>query len=145
MPSAMVNIVIGLVTSLLSGASVWLWQHARSARVLRRKAAFFGIGPGERCLLILSRHHRTSRAMAHRDIRALLDVVGLVEELGGEVAVEVADEFAGTNGDRTEFCIGGPAGDVNRRSAAYLARHLPGVARAASSGPTKANRHNGTK
>ncbi|WP_049568256.1 hypothetical protein [Streptomyces sp. SBT349] len=126
MSSVMLNILIGLITTVISGGSVWLAQRAKAARLWRGKAAFFGIQPGQRCLLILSRHHEKPRATGHRDVRALLEVAPLVEELGGRISVEPADEFLGTNGEATEFCLGGPV--ANRRSAAHLAHHLPGVA-----------------
>jgi hypothetical protein len=38
MSSALLNIVIGLVTSILSGSAVLLWRRAASSRVLHRKA-----------------------------------------------------------------------------------------------------------
>jgi hypothetical protein len=127
MSSVLANIVVGLVTSLLSGTAVWLGQRAARTRVWRRKAAFFGVDRGRSCLLILGRHHRDPKTMAHADIRALLEVATLVEELGGRLEVEAADAFLGTNGDRAEFCVGGPLG-ANARSTAHLAHHLPGLA-----------------
>lgn len=126
MSSVLANILIGLITSLITGTSVWLWQRTRAARVWRRKAAFFGVNAGQPCLIILNHHHRSPWTMAHYDIRALLDVASVVDQLGGRIAVEAAAEFRGTNGDRTEFCIGGPG--ANRRSAGHLAYHLPGIA-----------------
>ncbi|WP_406279053.1 hypothetical protein OHT93_38650 [Streptomyces sp. NBC_00191] len=126
MSSVLTNILIGLITSLITGTSVWLWQRAKSASVGRRKAAFFGISPGQTCLIILNHHHRSPWTMAHHDIRALLEVATLVDQLGGQITVEAAAEIRGSNGDRTEFCIGGP--ETNQRSAGHLAYHLPGIA-----------------
>ena len=45
--SVLGNIVIGLVTSLLGGGFVWLWERAKKARAVNRRAAFFGVRPGE--------------------------------------------------------------------------------------------------
>src|SRR5690606_38773854 len=36
-------------------------------------------------------------------------------------------DFRGGNGDRTEFCVGGPIGGANIRTGGHLAAHLPGV------------------
>ncbi|MBA6434279.1 hypothetical protein [Streptomyces sp. GMR22] len=125
MSSVLANILIGLITSLISGLSVWLWQRAKSVRAGRRQAAFFGISPGQSGLVILTHHHSSPWVTSHYDVYALLEAAALVDQVRGEIAVEAASEFRGSNGNRTELCIGGP--DANERSAGHLAYHLPGI------------------
>ncbi|NEW75364.1 hypothetical protein [Streptomyces rhizosphaericus] len=125
MSSVLANILIGLITSLISGLSVWLWQRAKYVRAGRRQAAFFGISPGQSGLIILTHHHSSPWVTSHYDVYALLEAAALVDQVRGEIAVEAASEFRGSNGNRTELCIGGP--DANERSAGHLAYHLPGI------------------
>ncbi|MGH3658508.1 MAG: hypothetical protein ACRDUA_17775 [Micromonosporaceae bacterium] len=127
MSEVVVNVAVGLVTSVVSGLAVWAWQRGRRSVVLRRKAAFFGLAPGGGCLVILSRRHDSPRAMSHGDVHAMIGVVTLAHDLGAEIAFEDAESFRGSNGDRTEFCIGGPVGGSNPRAGGHLAAHLPGV------------------
>src|SRR5690606_41346641 len=49
----------------------------------------------------------------------------IAAELGCHVSLESGD-FRGGNGDRTEFCVGGPIGGANIRTGGHLAAHLPG-------------------
>lgn len=127
MSDVLVNVAIGLVTSVVSGVAVWAWQRGRRSVVLRRKAAFFGLEPGGTCLVILSRRHESARAMSLGDVRAMIEIVTLAQGLGAEVTYEDAETFRGSNGGRTEFCIGGPVGGSNPRAGGHLAAHLPGV------------------
>ncbi|TVL91095.1 hypothetical protein [Streptomyces sp. SAJ15] len=128
------NILIGLITSVISGVSVWLWQRARMARVWRRRATFFGVSPGQECLIVLSHHHSSPRVTAHQDVHALLEAAALAEQLRARISFETADQARGSTSSRTEFCIGGPT--TNERSAGHLSAHLPGVRfRPYSSGP----------
>jgi hypothetical protein len=119
------NVAIGLVTSVVSGVCVWLWQRAKVARRLRREASFFGIAPGGECLLVLNHHPRAQWTMSHHDIQALVEVAMLVRELGAHASVKSWDEIRGGIGDRTEFCIGGP--DANGRTRSHLLSHVQGV------------------
>jgi hypothetical protein len=102
--AVILNIVVGLMTSLISGGSVWAWGRARVTRRQRERARFFGLSPGD-----------TGRIVAPklmRDLKADLDVVS-----SGEGAYGI--------GDLTEFCVGGPTANVRMQS--HLARFLPGV------------------
>lgn len=125
MPGVVADVLTGLVTAILSGGAVWLWQSGKRTRRLRRKAAFFGVKPGQRCLAVMNRHWQSPRAVARSDVYALLDVGSLVDELGGDIDVRSYEELREGIGDRTEFCIGGP--DSNPRTAAHLAAFVPGV------------------
>ncbi|TVZ79984.1 hypothetical protein FB157_13031 [Streptomyces sp. BK340] len=118
--------MIGLVTSLLGGGFVWLWERAKRTRAVNRRAAFFGVLPGQTCLIVLGSKYNAPGTAHYRDVRAVVELTLLAGELGCEVAVE-AGGFRGSNGDRTEFCVGGPAGDSNIRTGGHLAAHLPGV------------------
>ncbi len=124
--SALANIAMGLVTSLLGGGFVWLWERGKRTRTLNRKARFFGIRPGETCLVVLPNKHNAPGTAHHRDVQAVVQVAMLAGELGGHVVV-ASDSLRGSNGDRTEFCVGGPLGDANIRAGGHLAAYLPGV------------------
>ncbi|GAA1628313.1 hypothetical protein GCM10009733_026320 [Nonomuraea maheshkhaliensis] len=126
MSDALLNIVIGLVTSVISGGSVWLWQHGHNARALRRKAAFFGLQQGKQCLIFTGNKYDSPGSADYQEVHALIDVATLAHEIGAKITLESCDLFRGSNGDRTEFCIGGPLGP-NPRTAGHLAAHLPGV------------------
>ncbi|WP_241846909.1 hypothetical protein [Streptomyces sp. CB02414] len=120
------NIVIGLVTSLLGGGFVWLWERAKRARAVNKRAAFFGVRPGQTCLVVLGNKHNSPGVAQYRDIRAAMEISLIAAELGCHVSLESGD-FRGGNGDRTEFCVGGPIGGANIRTGGHLAAHLPGV------------------
>ncbi|GAA3539116.1 hypothetical protein [Streptomyces osmaniensis] len=120
------NIGIGLVTSLLGGVFVWLWERTKRTREVNRRAAFFGVRPGQTCLIVLGNKYNAPGTAHYRDVRAVVELSLLAGELGCKVAVESGD-FRGSNGDRTEFCVGGPSGGANIRTGGHLAAHLPGV------------------
>ncbi|MFE4575418.1 hypothetical protein [Streptomyces chartreusis] len=120
------NIGIGLVTSLLGGVFVWLWDRTKRTREVNRRAAFFGVRPGQTCLIVLGNKYNAPGTAHYRDVRAVVELSLLAGELGCKVAVESGD-FRGSNGDRTEFCVGGPSGGANIRTGGHLAAHLPGV------------------
>ncbi|QKV93992.1 hypothetical protein HUT19_21380 [Streptomyces sp. NA02950] len=126
MLSVLANIVIGLVTSLLGGGLVWLWERGKRTRRLHRKAGFFGVVPGETCLIVLGSKHHEPGSAHPRDVRSVVELAMLAGELGCQVTV-MSSDFRGSNGDRTEFCVGGPLGDANVRSGGHLATYLPGV------------------
>lgn len=118
---------MGLATSVIGGACVWLWERGKNARVLRRRAAFFGLVPGETCLLVIGNKYNVRGAATHKDIRAVIEVATLASQIGCDTVIESSDDFRGSNGDRTEYCIGGPLGAANVRTGGHLAAHLPGV------------------
>lgn len=126
MSSAFLNIVIGLVTSVLSGGSVWAWQRARNIRILRRKQAFFGLKPYAPCLIVMNHKYDAPGSTAQNDVQVMIRVATLASEIGSKVSVKSCDEVKGINADHTEFCIGGI--NSNPRTLEYLANYLPGVA-----------------
>jgi hypothetical protein len=124
--AVVLNIVIGLVTSVLSGGSVWAWRRAAIATSVHRKAAFFGLAPGSTCLVAMPNRWDRPGATSHNDVYALVEVVKLADELKCPTEMVPANQLHGGNGNRTEFCIGGPVS--NPRTGALLAGYLPGVA-----------------
>ncbi|MDN3029694.1 hypothetical protein [Streptomyces sp. S.PB5] len=119
--------LVGLATSVIGGAFVWLWERGKEARVLRRTADFFGLVPGETCLIVIGNKYNVKKAATHNEIRAIIEVATLASQVGCDVVTESSDDFRGSNDNRTEYCIGGPLGDANVRAGGHLAAHLPGV------------------
>ena len=128
MSSAFLNIVIGLVTSVIGGACVWAWQRVQGASRLRRKERFFGLEPRGTCLIVMNNKAGLTGSTSHHDVQAMIELATLASGVGTSVVIESCDDFQGINGDRTEFCIGGPSGGSNPRTGGHLAAHLPGVA-----------------
>ena len=125
MSEVALNVVIGLVTSVLSGGSVWAWHRAALVSAVHRKAAFFGLVPGGTCLIMMNNHWQKRGSTSHDDVQAMIEIANLAHETGSPIVVMPADELHEGNSDRTEFCIGGPTS--NPRTAGHLAAHLPGV------------------
>ena len=125
MSAAFVNIVIGLVTSVLSGAAVWAWQRARNGRIRRRKELFFGLSPGSTCLIVMNHKANMPGTTAQDDVQVMIEIAVLASEIGAKISVKSCDEVQESNGDRTEFCIGGL--NSNPRSLGHIANYLPGV------------------
>jgi hypothetical protein len=123
--AVVLNIAIGLATSVVSGACVWLWQRGRNARILRRKATLFGLRPGGTCLIVLTSRYDKPGTTSHDDVYAAFEVATLAYELACPISVRSCEDMRESNGNRTEFCIGGP--DSNPRTRGHLASHLPGV------------------
>jgi hypothetical protein len=125
--SVLENIVIGLVTSVIGGGAVWLWQRLRNLRALRRKERFFGIEPGGTCLIVMNNKYDMPGSANHNDVQAMIEIATLASNIGSSVLIESCNEFHEVNGNRTEFCVGGPSGGSNPRTGGHLAANLPGV------------------
>jgi len=125
--AAVVNIVIGLATSVIAGGSVWLWGRAKNARVRRRQERFFGLAPGGTCLIVMNNKYNMPGSAHHNDVQAMIEIATLASGIGSAVSIESCNDFHGLNGDRTEFCVGGPAGGSNPRTGGHVAANLPGV------------------
>jgi hypothetical protein len=132
-PSALANIALGLATSVIGGTVVWLWQRLAARRSRRAREAFFGLDRATSCLIVFNNAAGRRGAMHHNDVHAMIEVATLAAETGSPVAVESCNDFQGLNGNRTEFCLGGPGGGSNPRTGAHLAAHLPGVSAHADS------------
>lgn len=133
----LLNILIGLATSVLTGGSVWIWQRATNVHTVRRRAAFFGFAPGGTCLIVMNNHWQKTGSTSHYDVQSIIEIAILAHETGCAISVLPADELRESNDDRTEFCIGGPTS--NPRTAAHVDSHLPGV----RSRPMSAKRDSG--
>ncbi len=59
------------------------------------------------------------------DVFALLELAALIKDCNAHAQVVAHDAAQQGFGERTEFCVGGPAS--NRRMAAHLASLLPGI------------------
>ena len=101
--SALANIALGLITSVVGGAAVWLWQHLAVRRSRRAKESFFGLARGTGCLIIFNNAAGRRGAMHHNDVQAMIEVATLAASTGSPVSVESCNDFQGLNGNRTEF------------------------------------------
>ena len=125
MPASIENLIIGVVTSAVTAVIVWVWGRLARLRRRSRRAAFFGLSPGEPCAIVMNRHAETSNAMHHEDVDGLVDLIGLVREIGATPVVVRFDRILEPAGETTELCIGGPGS--NERARVHLKTYLPGV------------------
>ncbi|KPI00758.1 hypothetical protein OV450_5040 [Actinobacteria bacterium OV450] len=120
------NIVLGVVATAVSGGFGWFTRTYLWRRDLRRKQAFFGLPTGSDCLFVVNRQVGGKDSSLHRnDAFALLEISGLIRDCGATVQIVPHDAARQGFGERTEFCVGGPAS--NSRTTAHLASLLPGV------------------
>jgi hypothetical protein len=126
MPAALVeNVIVGLVTSIVTAVAVWVWSRLRALRILHRRAAFFGVSPGEICLILMNHAAQDAKVVMQNDVDVLVETARLVEEIGAKATIARFDRVLEPAGDAAEFCIGGP--DSNERSRVHLKTYLPGV------------------
>ncbi|CAL9477047.1 hypothetical protein GCM10010261_29960 [Streptomyces pilosus] len=123
---ALGDLVLGLLASCLSGLAVWLWQRGRHNRDLRLRMRVVGARPGDTCLIVMNNKYGAPGTTHHHDVQAMIEAAVLSHGLRCEVEVVRSDDFRGGNGEKPEFCIGGPLGS-NVRSAGHVAHSLPGV------------------
>ncbi|PZH13126.1 hypothetical protein C1I97_11820 [Streptomyces sp. NTH33] len=120
------NIVLGVVATAVSAALGWLARTSLWRRRLRRKQAFFGLPDNSESLLVVNRDAGgPDLTVTRHDVFALLELSALVKDCNAGVQVVAHDAAQQGFGERTEFCVGGPAS--NRRMAAHLSSLLPGV------------------
>ncbi|MCF4141106.1 hypothetical protein L1856_36245 [Streptomyces sp. Tue 6430] len=120
------NIVLGVVATGISAALGWVARTYLWRRKLRRKQAFFGLPDNSECLLVVNRDPASSEPAVHRiDVFALLELSALIKDCGANVQMVTQDAAQQGFGERTEFCVGGPAS--NRRMMAHMSAMLPGV------------------
>ncbi|MDL5206356.1 hypothetical protein [Streptomyces sp. ALI-76-A] len=127
MADVALNLAIGLVPSLISGGAVWVWQRHGRRRRLREKTRFFGLRPGDTCIVVLNNKWNAPGSTQHHDVPAMLEAALLAREMGCAVSMRSSDEFRGSNGSCAEFCLGGPEGVSNVRTRGHLRHNLPGV------------------
>ena len=128
------NIVLGVVAAGVSAAIGWFVRTYLWRRKLRRKQRFFGLPGNSECLLVVNRKAGGGDwSVARRDVFALIELSALAKDCGAHVRVVAHDTDQQGFGERTEFCIGGPAS--NQRMVAHLQSMLPGVRIDTSSEP----------
>ncbi|MET8767936.1 hypothetical protein [Streptomyces sp. NPDC004658] len=120
------NIVLGVIAAGISAALGWVARTYLWKRRLRRKQAFFGLPDHAECLLVVNRNAGGPELSVMRhDVFALLELSALVKDCNAHARVVAHDAAQQGFGQRTEFCLGGPAS--NRRMEAHLSSLLPGV------------------
>ncbi|MFE1289268.1 hypothetical protein [Streptomyces sp. NPDC058751] len=120
------NIVLGVLAVGISAALGWIARTYLWKRKLRRKQAFFGLPDNAESLLVVNREAGgTELTVMRHDVFALLELSALIKDCGAHAQVIAHDATQQGFGERTEFCVGGPAS--NRRMAAHLQSLLPGV------------------
>ncbi|MGV9254110.1 hypothetical protein [Streptomyces sp. NPDC003697] len=120
------NIVLGVIAAGVSAALGWLARTTLWRRRLRRKQAFFGLPDNSESLLVVNRDAGGPELTVTRhDVFALLELSALIKDCHAHAQVVAHDAAQQGFGERTEFCLGGPAS--NRRMAAHLHSLLPGV------------------
>ncbi|MFG2124591.1 hypothetical protein [Streptomyces sp. NPDC048710] len=120
------NIVLGVIAAGVSAALGWLARTYLWRRKLRRKQEFFGLPENSESLLVVNRDPAASEPAVHRfDVFALLELSALIKDCGAHLQMVTQDATQQGFGERTEFCVGGPAS--NRRMLAHMAAMLPGI------------------
>jgi hypothetical protein len=120
------NIVLGVIAAGISGALGWVARTYLYRRRLRRKQAFFGLPDNSESLLVVNRGAAGPEfAVMRYDVFALLELAALIKDCNAHAQILPHDTARQGFGERTEFCVGGPAS--NRRMAAHLSSLLPGV------------------
>ncbi|MFJ5232819.1 hypothetical protein ACIQBJ_23345 [Kitasatospora sp. NPDC088391] len=127
MTDGVLNVVLGLIASAISAGLGWLAQTLRRRRRLERERAFFGLPDDGEALLVVNQHPASpsSKSVSRNDVYALMELAALVRGCGARATLTGHDQVRQGLGDKTEFCVGGPASNV--RTAAHLASWLPGV------------------
>ncbi|MYV51514.1 hypothetical protein [Streptomyces sp. SID3212] len=119
------NIVLGVVAAGVTASLGWIFRTYLWRRALRRKQAFFGLPGHSECLLVVNREAGGDGAVHRYDVFALLELSALIKDCGAHARIVQHDATQQGFGERTEFCLGGPAS--NRRMTAHLQTLLPGV------------------
>ncbi|GAB2831482.1 hypothetical protein [Streptomyces daliensis] len=120
------EIVLGVLAAAVTAALGWFARTYLWRRRLRRTQRFFGLPDNSECLLIVNRDPATAELAVHRrDVYALLELSALIKDCRAHANIISHETAQQGFGERTEFCLGGPAS--NRRTLAHLRSLLPGV------------------
>lgn len=118
MTSTIRDLLIGLITSVITGFSVWFWERFRRNLDLTRKSSFFGTQPNENCLVIINHNPRGRELLSHWDVETVVEIVKIIFDINGEVIIAAFDKALEPAGEITEFCVGSP--DSNERTEAHI-------------------------
>ena len=118
MPSTFQDLFIGLITSVITGFAVWFWDRFRRTLDLTRKSSFFGIRPGENCLIVMNHNPRGRNLMSHGDVETVVEIVKIIREIDGEVTIASFDKALEPAGSIAEFCVGSPIS--NQRTGVHI-------------------------
>lgn len=124
-PSVIENFVVGIITTVVTAVATWLWGKFRRSNLLNRRAAFFGLSPGESSLAVMNQKPDSLNAMAHADVLTLIEVVKLTSEIQSKLEIAPFNQVVEPGGGITEFCLGGP--DSNLRTKVHLETFLKGI------------------
>ncbi|MGW0734500.1 hypothetical protein [Streptomyces sp. NPDC002851] len=121
------NIVLGVIAAGITTSLGWFARTYLWRRKLRRKQVFFGLPDNSESLLVVNRDTGGPEltAVQRNDAFALLELSALIKDCRAHAQIITHDGTQQGFGERTEFCVGGPAS--NRRMAAHLQSLLPGV------------------
>ncbi|MFI6348251.1 hypothetical protein [Streptomyces sp. NPDC050560] len=120
------TIVLVAVAAVVFAVLGWYVRTYLWRRRLRRRQAFFGLPENSETLLVVNREASGPElSVTRHDVLALLELAPLIKECGAHAQIVAHDGAQQGFGERTEFCVGGPA--VNRRLAAHMHSMLPGV------------------
>lgn len=137
MSAAFLNVVIGLVTSIIGGAYVWGWQRVRNASSLRRREKFFGLEPRGTCLIVMN--NRVGQTLAARlpgvtvDTTASREIPAIVaggqefRRCRGEQDYALVAKFTPPGSARPVFLISGQTALSNRGAVHFLKRGYPSL------------------
>lgn len=86
-PSVIENFVVGVITTVVTAIATWLWGRVRRSTLLNRRAAFFGLSPGESSLAVMNQKPDSLNTMAHADVLTLIEVVKLTSEIHSKLEI----------------------------------------------------------
>lgn len=121
------EILLGVLAAGVTATLGWFARTYLWRRKLQRKQRFFGLPANSECLLVVNRYAGGTGdwSVARNDVFALLELSSLIKDCGALADVVPHEAAQQGFGERTEFCLGGPAS--NRRMGAHLQSLLPGV------------------
>jgi hypothetical protein len=124
MSPAIQDLLISLVSSVITGFAVWSWGKFQLVQRINRKAKFFDIKPGDSCLIVVPKY-RGTEATSHRDLETAIEALKLVYDIEAESKVLPVESTLESPGSVTEFCIAGPGS--NERTKAHLDNYFDRV------------------
>jgi hypothetical protein len=125
MPSTIQDLLIGLVTSVITGLAVWFWERFHRILDLAQKSRFFGIRPSENCLVVMNHNPRGRNLLSHGDVETVVEIVKIIYQIDGGVTIAAFDKALEPAGNITEFCVGSPAS--NERTEVHIKNFMQNI------------------